>query len=405
MSDGHAAERTLGTTQLPKSHRWHKMPVLGIAVGAIGIGASLGLAMMLPDTGMKQFFFSYLVAFLYFLSLALGGTLFVLIHYAAKAGWSVVVRRLSENVMGTLCIFAVLFIPIVIGMDTIFHHWTHPGADDPILAGKAGYLNSTFFIVRAVIYFAIWTFVSWWFLNKSVGQDTSGDQSVTRTMQKRSAPAIAAIAVSLSFASFDWIMSLDPHWYSTMFGVYYFAGCLVGIFSLLTLLGMALQRTGILEKEITTEHYHDLGKYMFAFLVFWSYIAFSQYMLIWYANIPEETLWIKHRTTGGWELVAYALMIGHFAIPFFFLLPRTIKRNRALLRLGAIWLLLMHFVDLYWLVMPTLHPELHPSLIDLTTMIGVGGFFFAAFGWLARKHAIIPTKDPRLQESLAFENF
>jgi len=390
----------LGTTTLPADHKWRKLPVIGVAVGAVGMGASLALGM----SDWMQFYYSYLVAFMFFLSLGLGGMFFTLVHFATKAGWSVVVRRLAENVMGTLPIFILLFIPIAIGVNDIFHHWTHAPADDTLVAGKAGYLNVPFFYARAVAYLAIWTFISWWFLKKSVLQDQSGDHDVTRKLQSRSAPALIFFSLTLTFAAIDWMMTLDPHWYSTIYGVYYFAGALVAIFSTLALLVLGLQRTGMMRNVVTTEHFHDLGKYQFAFVVFWAYIAFSQYMLIWYANIPEETLWIRHRTENGWENITGILMLGHFLIPFFFLMPRTVKRIPKLVGLAAVWLLAVHYVDLYWLIMPVHHHHLHVSLMDLTTFVAVGGFFLAALGWQFQRHSVLAVKDPRLSESLAFEN-
>jgi hypothetical protein len=225
----------------------------------------------------------------------------------------------------------------------------------------------------------------------------------------------------VTFASFDWLMSLDPHWYSTIWGIYFFAGSLVAVFAVLLLLSVALSRRGEPTRGvITQEHLHDLGKLLFAFTCFWAYIAFSQFMLYWYGNIPEETLFYAKRwyliphgpeatrqwATSSWSYVSVLLALGHFAVPFFFLLPRTVKRNRALVVVAALWMLLMHLVDVYWLIMPNLHPKgvaLH--WLDVTTLVGVGGIFFAGFFWLTRGCALIPVRDPRLPESLRFENF
>ena len=389
-----------GPTTLPADHKWRKLPVIGGAVGVIGLGVSLALGM----NDWMQFYYSYLVAFMFFLSLGLGGLFFTLVHFATKAGWSVTVRRLAENVMGTLPIFVLLFIPIAIGASDIFHHWTHAPEYDTLVAHKSGYLNLPFFYARAAAYLIIWTVLSLWFLKKSVQQDQTGDHDVTRKLQARAAPGLILFALTLTFAATDWMMTLDPHWYSTIFGVYYFAGAVVAIFATLSLIALGLQRTGLMRNVVTTEHYHDLGKYQFAFVVFWAYIAFSQYMLIWYANIPEETLWIRHRTTNGWENITAVLMVGHFLIPFFFLMPRTVKRIPKLVGLAAIWLLGVHYVDMYWLIMPVNHHHLHLSVMDLTTLIAVGGFFVAALGWQFQRHALLAVKDPRLDESLAFEN-
>jgi hypothetical protein len=199
-------------------------------------------------------------------------------------------------------------------------------------------------------------------------------------------------------------MSLDPHWYSTIFGVYVFAGSTMGILALLVLLGIAFERRGPLAGVVTAEHYHDLGKLLFAFVVFWAYIGFSQFMLIWYANMPEETIWYRHRLEHGWERVTVALVLGHFVLPFFFLLSRDVKRRRGTLAAAALWLLAMHYVDLYWLVMPAVSESFRPHWLDLVTLVGVGGLALGAFGWLVRRPALVPVADPRLPESLSFEN-
>jgi hypothetical protein len=347
---------------------------------------------------------------MYWLSLGLGGLFFVLIHFAVKAGWSVVVRRLAENLMGTLPWMALMAIPIIVGLQdhVLFHHWSDAEAvaKDKVLQGKSGFLNVPFFYIRMGIYFGVWFFLTRKFRSMSVAQDASGDHEITRSLTRWSYPGLILFSLTISFAAFDWIMSHDPHWYSTMFGVYYFAGSVLGMFALMIVIVTSLRMTGALDGVVTTEHEHDLGKYCFGFIVFWAYIAFSQYMLIWYANIPEETGWYAIRMNGLWLDVGKFLMIGNFAIPFFFLMSSTIKRIPHLLRLGAIWLLLVHYVDLYWLLMPNLHPlDVHPSVLDLTTFIGVGGVFLFAFGRLTARDPLYPINDPRLPESLHFENF
>jgi hypothetical protein len=200
-------------------------------------------------------------------------------------------------------------------------------------------------------------------------------------------------------------MSLTPHWYSTMFGVYFFAGAFVGFIALLSLLAAAMRQAGLLESVISPEHLQDIGKLLFAFTAFWAYIAFSQFFLVWYANLPEETIWYKARLEGSWKTVSVLLMVGHFGIPFFYLMGRAVKRRNATLAIGGAWMLAMHFVDLYWQVMPTLHPEgVRLTVLDVAAFAAVGGCFVAAVGWLMRRQALVPLRDPKLAESLAFEN-
>ena len=403
------APKTLSQVDLPKGHLWRTYPKLFLGVGVAGILLSVGLAVALG--ALERFYFSYLTAFMYCLSIALGGLFFVLIHHAASTGWSVVVRRIAENAMATLPYFALLFIPVLVGLHTgkLFEHWTHP--HDEIVKAKSAFLNVPFFYVRFAIYFGAWFLMSRFFLSRSREQDRTGDQGLTRLMQARSYPSIAAFALTATFASFDWIMSHNPHWYSTMFGVYFFAGCAVSIFAFLCIVSLRLRAHGVLGDAITAEHYHDLGKYLFGFVVFWTYIAFSQFMLIWYANIPEETLWFKLRFENGWDILTGVLFLGHFIIPFFFLLPRTIKRNTTTLLIGAVWLAAVHYLDIYWQVMPNIMQDeetaaaLRPALLDLTCLIGVGCVFLGLFFQKMTQAPIVPVKDPRLPESLAFENF
>ena len=224
-------------------------------------------------------------------------------------------------------------------------------------------------------------------------------------MEKLSAVALILFGLSVTFAAFDWLMSLEPHWFSTIYGLYFFAGAVVAFFAAIILAALALQRGGWLAQSITTEHYHELGKLLFGFIVFWGYMAFSQYMLIWYANIPEETGWYVDRQTGPWTAVSLVLLFGHLLIPFFGLLSREVKRRRILLGAWAAWMLVIHWVDLYWLIMPTFAPGHLPfGPTDLCCMIAVGGPFLAGLLWSARGRALLPMKDPRLDESLAFEN-
>jgi len=373
--------------------------------GAVGL-LSLIVSILAGYGNTQQFFFSYLVAYLFFLSLGLGGLIFVLIQFVTRAGWSVAVRRLAENTMGTLPLMAVLAIPLAFGFGELFS-WFDPEvmSSDPILQKKAAYLNPGFFYVRTLVYLIGWALLAWWFRKQSLEQDRGDAVRITRRLQTASAPAIVWFAVTATFFAFDWIMSLDPHWYSTIFGVYFFAGCMLAILAVLILQILLLQRHGLIASIVSEEHYHDLGKLLFGFVVFWAYIAFSQFMLIWYANIPEETIWYAHRLRHGWEHVSFLLAAGHFVLPFFLLISRNAKRNRPLLVGSTLWLLAMHYVDLYWLVMPTFQTEgLHPHALDMLCLIGIGGIFLTGLLRLTAKPPLIPINDPRLAESLSFEN-
>jgi len=387
---------------IPPGHSWNRLPLIGAVCAVLGAVACAILGAGNP----KQFFFSWLVAFLFFLSLALGALFFVLIHYATQGGWGIVVRRIGETIFVTVPVMAALFVPVLFGLHDLYS-WSVPGAadHDALLRWKEPYLNVPFFLIRAALYFGLWSFIALIYFRGSRGQDATGDAAVSVRLRRFAGPAIIVLALTTAFASIDWIMSLTPHWYSTIFGVYFFAGSFVGFFALLSVVAVAMRRAGLLDTVISAEHLHDIGKLLFAFMVFWTYIGFSQFFLIWYANLPEETIWYKARMEGSWMTVSLFLMAGHFVVPFFYLMGRPVKRNGATLAVGGAWLLAMHFVDLYWQVMPTLHPDgFSPSLLDVAALVAVGGCFVAAASWLMRRQALVPLRDPRLAESLAFEN-
>lgn len=398
----HEVELAAEEISLPEGSLWTKLPAIGGGVGLLVLGVAFALGLGQP----KQLYYSYLASFFYFLTIALGGLFFVLVQFATRAGWSVTVRRIAEHVAGTLPLFALLFVPILLGFHELYE-WSHEQvvAGDHVLQHKQPYLNSGGFVLRSLIYVVAWALLGWFYRRSSMRQDETGDPAITRRLQSLSAPALIVFGITLTFAGFDWIMSLDPHWYSTVFGVYLFAGSVLAILTTLILLLLQLQASGVMVRLVTWEHYHDLGKFLFGFTVFWAYIAFSQFMLIWYSNIPEETAWFKHRWSHGWEVVSVLLAVGHFCLPFLFLLSREVKRRRVTLTIACVWLLVMHYVDIYWLMMPSLHPE-HFQIhwLDFAMLVGIGGLFIAALGWMLRGQALVPVRDPRLAESLAFEN-
>jgi hypothetical protein len=387
---------------IPPGHSWNRLPFIGAGCAVLGAAGCAILGAGNP----KQFFFSWLVSFLFFTSLGIGGLFFVLIQYASQGSWGIVVRRIGETVFATIPVMALLFVPVLIGLHDLYS-WSAPGAaeHDALIRWKSPFLNVPFFLIRAAIYFGAWSALAVLYFRGSRGQDATGDPAVSARLRRFAGPGIIVLALTSSFASVDWIMSLTPHWYSTMMGVYFFAGSFVGFIALLSVMAVAMRRAGLLETVVTPEHLHDIGKFLFAFTAFWAYIAFSQFLLIWYANLPEETIFYKARIAGSWKMVSIFLMVGHFGIPFFYLMGRAVKRHGATLALGGGWLLAMHFLDLYWQVMPTLHPEgIRPSILDVAAFLAVGGCFVAAAGWLMRRQALVPLRDPRLAESLAFEN-
>ncbi|WP_394847570.1 hypothetical protein LZC95_08900 [Pendulispora brunnea] len=282
----------------------------------------------------------------------------------------------------------------------------HELAEEEVLAKKKPYLNTGFFSLRAVIYLLVWAFLGWKLFRYSVDQDTSKDPKLTVAAQRFAPVATVVFGLTLTFAGFDWIMSLEPSWFSTIFGVYCFAGCVLAGLTTVTLATMALRRSGLLRKEVNTEHYHDLGKLTFGFLVFWAYIGFSQFMLIWYAALPEEVTFFHHRWDHGpWSAVSLLLVFSHFVFPFFLLISRNTKRKLEVLTFGAAWILLMHVVDIYWLVMPNFgQDDFAFHWLDVTCLVGIGGIYLAVVFYVMRQHRLIPVGDPRLPRAIHFEN-
>jgi len=351
--------------------------------------------------------FSYLTSFIFYTTLSLGALFFVMIQFISRAGWSVVVRRIPELLMKNLSIMALFFIPILFGIHELYH-WSHKDkvATDHILQGKVAYLNEPFFILRAVLFFAVWIWLAHKFYKGSIAQDESGDARHTLSLQKAATYGIVIYALTQTFGFVDWVMSLTPHWYSTIFGVYMFAGSCVVSLSVISLLYLLLKRYGFLTNIVTVEHYHDLGKLAYGFNIFWSYIAFSQYFLIWYANIPEETVFYAQHFLGSWNTVAMFLAVGHFGIPFIFFMSRHAKRNLKFHAIMTTWLVFIHFVDMYWIIMPIAYPKgIHVSFLDITCFIGIGGIYLGVLFKGLKKVALIPKKDPRLSESISFENY
>lgn len=354
----------------------------------------------------QQFFFSYLTAFSFWVTITLGGLFFTLIHNVTHAMWSTALRRILETIMMTIPVMALLSIPVLLGIHDLYH-WSHADAvaGDALLQKKAAYLNIPFFVIRTAFYFAVWFLLARGLYKISIQQDESFDPEQKEKLRRRSAPGILLFALTITFAAFDWLMSLDPHWYSTIFGVYIFAGSFLSAIAVVVLIIASLHKRNILNDTITVEHYHDLGKFLFSFTVFWGYMAFSQYFLIWYANIPEETIWFRHRWEGSWKVITLVLVFGHFLIPFLALMTRAAKRNFNFMKFMAYWILAMHFIDLYWIILPTLHHHgIQFSWIDVAALAGIGGIFVSFFWRRYLKGALVPVNDTKLAESIKLVN-
>ncbi|WP_103019963.1 hypothetical protein [Salinibacter altiplanensis] len=382
---------------------WLVPMALGVALLAISL---LGLWES-PD----DFFFAYLVGWSFLLTTALGGLFFLVFNHLTRAHWSVVVNRINEALVWAFPLLLLLGLPLLFGMHDLYH-WTHAGLYDPgspqydeILAGKRAYLNTPFWLVRMGVYFAVWTFISYRLYTLSLRQDVRADPEIPAALRSTSAWGLPLLAVTTAFASYDILMSTDPHWFSTIFGVYFFSGGALGAVATITLVSLLLQRTGgLLQGVITPEHYHDLGKYLFGFVIFWAYIAFSQYMLYWYGGIPEETVWFQHRLQGGWAWHSAALVVFHFLIPFLMLLPQATKRAGTVMAVLSVWLLGMHWFDLHWVVLPVLRESGGFHWLDFTCWLGLTGIFAGGLMYRLSRHPLVPQGHPSLHDSLQFEN-
>ncbi len=374
---------------------------LGVAVAGLALTALGGLS------DARVALSAYLVAFSYWLGLSLGALALLMAFHAAKARWMVVVRRPLEAMAGAIVVFPVLFLPIALGMRAIFP-WAGAtaGLDDEavrLLHHRAPYLNPTFFLVRAAIYFAVWVTFARLFWRWSTRQDASGAPDLTVKAWKLGAGGLPPLGLTLTFAAIDWLMSLGVRWYSTIWGVYYFAGSFLGAIALLILATLALTRTPALAGAVRVAHWLSLGKLLLAFTCFWAYIAFSQYMLIWIGNLPDTVPWVLLRQDHAWRWIGGSLIAGHFVAPFLLLLSRPRKMDPRRLAPVAAWILAIHYVDLYWLVAPQVQPgSIVPSYCHLTAFLGVGGAAVAAGVALLRGRHALPVRDPFLAESLAY---
>ncbi len=396
----------MSSPKIPKEEYFEYRNLGPLLLGLAGGGM---VALLIVIAGIfvapKQFAFSWLAAFIFFFTLLVGSFFWVLLHYAVEAEWSVVVRRILENVSSLFKWFWIAFIPIIFFHDKLYYWMTLLPGEDPLLDDKAAFLNQPFFWARAVFYFLFFGLVALLYRSMSVRQDSSGDPWITARARGISFVTLPVFAVSITLAGIDWLMALDHHWFSTMWGVYIFAGSALGSICLLVIIVTALRNVGYLKEVVTLEHYHVMGKLMLAFTIFWAYIAFGQYFLIWYANIPEETVWFIKRNVETWNGLSIFLVIGHFFIPFLILLFQPIKKNPAVLSGVAAWILFMHFVDVYIVVMPVMHPfGFSPSIFDIAAFVAIGAPLALLFLQSLGKSALFPVRDPRLAKSIAVTN-
>ena len=365
-----------------------------IIIGAIGILVSfVGAA-----TSTDQFFRSWLLSYLFWFAIALGALPLVMLHHLVGGKWGFATRRILESVTRTLPLMTILFLPVVLGIHSLYE-WSHEEvvAQDIILQHKSPYLNSTFFVARAAGYFALWLILGYLLNRWSAEQDSTGDPSIVKRFQHLSGPGLIIYALTITFAATDWVMSLEPHWFSTIYGMMFMVGqtltTLAFVIAILALLADKPPLSNFLKPEIL----NDLGNLLFAFIMLWAYLSFSQYIIIWSGNLPEEIPWYLRRSHGGWQWIAVALALFHFAIPFFLLLVRRYKRRRQVISAIAVAVVVMRLVDLMWLVVPAHEPAFHVHWLDLATLAGIGGLWVAGFSRQLRKRSLLPLGDPEFR--------
>ncbi len=368
------------------------------------IGVVLVAVLGMRDT--QQLFRSYLFAFIYWISIPLGCTAILMLHHLTGGWWGLPIRRILEAGSRTIRLMAILFIPILFGMSKLYL-WANAAIvqSDPILQEKRWWLNPTGFVIRYFIYFGVW-FLLVGLLNKwSREQDQTGNPALADRMNAISGPGLVFWGFAVSGAAVDWVMSLEPHWYSTIYGLLFIAiEALIALSFTLFVLRM-LSDFPPIKDSVAPSRFNDLGNILLAFVMLWAYLSFDQLIITWAGNLKEEIPWYMQRAFGGWAPVGVALVILHFFVPFLLLLQRGVKRRLRVLSIVAGWMVLLTLVDIYWIVVPSwdkLSPHVH--FIDIFAVVGIGGLWVAAFAWQLKKLPLLPLHDPRFEGVLQHEH-
>lgn len=351
-------------------------------------------------TDRPQFFHSYLLGYMFWIGIALGSLALLMLQHLTGGEWGLVIRRVLEAATRTLPLMAVLFIPIVQGAKHIYPWTNHEKMlETPALEQKARlYLNLPFFAGRAALFFAIWILAAYLFSKWSIEQDRTADKRFTKRMQMMSGPGLAILILTITFASVDWVMSLNPEWFSTIYGLLYVAAWVLSALAFVIAVMAFLTNREPMSRIVRPNHFQDLGKLMMALVMLWAYFAFSQFLIVWSGNLPEEIQWYLPRLRGGWGIIPLLVVFFHFAFPFLLLLSASLKRNARKLLLLAGLILVMRIIDLFWMIAPEFPPErLHVSWMDVVAPIAVGGIWIAVFLWELGKRPLIPINDPQFE--------
>jgi hypothetical protein len=382
---------------------WRKeLPASVTRLGWILLIAGVAIAALGYIVDARRMAFDNIIGYLFLASVAAGSVFLVALEYIGGAVWSVPTRRVNEFLGALVLLLPLIALPMFFHLHDVYH-WTHEEvvAADKLLAGKSPYLNVNFFVLRFVLIFAVWSLFHFLFTRNSTKQDTTKDQKLTTINIRLAAVFMPVFAISLTLTAVDWAMSLEPHWSSTIFGVYYFSGTVLAALSAATYIIIKLHEYGYLPK-LQRDSFYSLGALMFAFINFWAYIAFSQFLLIWYADLPEETVWFMSRWKNGWEYVSILLIVVHFAIPYFALLTQDSKMDLKRLKLMAIWILFAHLLDLYWLVMPTYSENVSFSWTEFGFPILLVGLVMVVLSFKMKRNNLVPVGDPKLARGLSF---
>lgn len=369
---------------------------IAAVVGLVLTGAGFLMA------GLDRFYEAYLVAYTFWMGVVLGSMALLMVQHLSGGAWGVVIRRPLEAAVRTLPLMALLFLPILAGMGHLYH-WSHADAvaNDPILQAKAPYLNPTFFVVRQILYFSIWITMGTLLTRWSTEHDRTGDPALLSKLGRLSGGGLVVYGFSVSFAALDWTMSVNPHWFSTMWGFLYMGGQGLSAFAFAIVVLVMLAQRPPLDRVITQHHLHDLGKLLFAFLMLWAYLSFSQFLIIWSANTVEEIPHYLTRWDGGWQYVSVFIIVLHFIVPYVLLLSRDLKRNATRLRVIATWLISVRVVEYYWHVAPEFHGAgFSPTLLDLALPIAIGGIFLTLYAVNLKAQPLLPINDPGLAKAL-----
>jgi hypothetical protein len=371
-----------------------------LVVGGAALLLSLFGAMRSPG----PFYQSYLMSFMLILGLTLGSLGLLMLQHLTGGHWGVVIRRSLESAVRTLPLIVVFFLPIVFfGMKYLYGAWLDPGElqKEPLSKFQQAYLTAGWFQVRAVIYFAIWLLLMFLFLRWSKEQDANReDRTLRRRLVMFAGPGIILYVFAMSFAAIDWVMSLSPHWASTIYGFLFVAGQLISSMAFMIAIVVLLSQTEPFSSVLQKRHLHDLGKLLLAFVMLWAYFDFSQLLIIWSGNQPEEISFYRTRLYGGWGVVAVLVLIFHFFVPFFLLLSRDLKRNAKVLPKIALWLIFMRLVDLFWMTRPEFTSRAVPSWLDLVLPLALGGLWLGFFAFNLKLQPLLPIGDPKLAEAI-----